>query len=184
MGLTGYYQRPTIQGDTLIFIYEDDLWMRDLSSQTTAAIRLTANPGRALDPHLSPDGKHLAYTSQDEGHPEVYVTHIEEMEPRRLTYLGEDTRCIGWSRDGANVLFATSAGSPFNRMFRLAQVPAEGGLPSLSISVQQRISVTHPSRAASSDATLGTPLAGSATGVEQPARSGSIQRRPASSRHC
>ena len=129
MGLTGYYQRPTIHRDTLVFLYEDDLWLYDLKSSRTEAIRLTANPGRASDPHLSPDGLYLAYTSLDEGHPEVYVTHLEDMEPRRLTYLGEDTRCVGWSRDGEHVLFTTSAGSPFRRMFRLAQVPAEGGPP-------------------------------------------------------
>lgn len=129
MGLIGYYQRPTIQGDTLVFIYEDDLWLRDLGSESVLAYRLTANPGRALDPHLSPDGKYLAYTSLDEGQPEIYVTHLEQMEPRRLTYLGEDTRCIGWSRDGEHILFTTSAGSPFTRVFHLGQVPRDGGPP-------------------------------------------------------
>lgn len=129
MGLTGYYQRPTICGDKLIFVYEDDLWLKDLSEKSTHALRLTANPGRASDPHLSPDGQMVAYTSLDEGHPEIYVTRLDEMEPRRLTYLGEDTRCVGWSRDGRSVLFTTSAGSPFRRIFQLAQVPAEGGPP-------------------------------------------------------
>ena len=127
MGLTGYYQRPTICGDKLVFIYEDDLWIKDLKSSSTLASRLTSNPGRANDPQLSPDGCYLAYTSLDEGHPEIYVTHLDEMEPRRLTYLGEDTRCVGWSRDGQHVLFTTNAGNPFGRIFQLAQVSKDGG---------------------------------------------------------
>lgn len=129
MGLTGYYQRPTVQGDKLVFIFEDDLWLRDLSGRSPVAHRLTSNPGRASDPHLSPDGNFLAYTGGDEGHPEIYVTHLDDMEPRRLTYLGEDTRCLGWNREGTHILFVTSAGAPFSRLFRLAKVSPLGGPP-------------------------------------------------------
>lgn len=129
MALKGYYQRPTICGDLLVFLFEDDLWLKDLSSVSPLASRLTSNPGRASDPFLSPDGRFLAYTSLDEGHPEIYVTELDQMEPRRLTYLGEDTRCVGWSRDGRHILFTTSAGSPFNRIFQLAQVSPHGGPP-------------------------------------------------------
>lgn len=129
MALQGYYQRPTICGDHLVFLFEDDLWLKDLSSRSPLAVRLTSNPGRASDPHLSPDGRFLAYTSLDEGHPEIYVTELDIMEPRRLTYLGEDTRCVGWTRDGRHILFTTSAGSPFNRIFQLARVSPFGGPP-------------------------------------------------------
>lgn len=114
-------------GDTLVFMFEDDLWLRDLSSSSSHAYRLTANPGRSSDPQLSPDGQHLAFTSLDEGTPEIYVTRLDEMEPQRLTYLGDDTRCVGWTRDGQNILFTTCAGAPFNRIFQLAQVAKDGG---------------------------------------------------------
>jgi tricorn protease len=127
MTFLGYYQRPTICGETLVFMFEDDLWLRDLSSSSSHAYRLTANPGRSSDPQLSPDGQHLAFTSLDEGNPEVYATRLDEMEPQRLTYLGDDTRCVGWSRDGQQILFTTNAGAPFSRIFQLAQVPRQGG---------------------------------------------------------
>lgn len=127
MTFTGYYQRPTLCGETLVFMFEDDMWLRDLSSPSSHAYRLTANPGRSSDPQLSPDGQHLAFTSLDEGNPEVYVTRLDEMEPQRLTYLGDDTRCVGWSRDGSNIIFTTNAGAPFSRIFLLAQVPRNGG---------------------------------------------------------
>ncbi len=127
MTFTGYYQRPTLMGDTLVFVYEDDLWLTELKKGAVTAYRLTANPGRANDPQLCPDGQHLAFTSLDEGHPEVFVTRLDEMEPQRLTYLGEDTRCVGWTRDGSEVLFATNAGNPFSRIFKLASVHRDGG---------------------------------------------------------
>lgn len=127
MTFTGYYQRPTLMGETLVFVYEDDLWLTELKKGAVTAYRLTANPGRANDPQLCPDGQHLAFTSLDEGHPEVFVTRLDEMEPQRLTYLGEDTRCVGWTRDGSEVLFATNAGNPFSRIFKLASVHRDGG---------------------------------------------------------
>ena len=127
MTFLGYYQRPTLHAETLVFMFEDDLWLRDLSSSSSHAYRLTANPGRSSDPQLSPNGEHLAFTSLDEGNPEVYVTRLDEMEPQRLTYLGDDTRCVGWSRDGSNIIFTTNAGSPFGRIFQLAEVPRDGG---------------------------------------------------------
>lgn len=129
MGLNGYYQRPTISGNKIVFVYEDDLWLKNVADKDPNATRLTSNPGRASDPQLSPDGKFLAYTSLDEGHPEIYVTDLDTLEPKRLTYLGEDTRCVGWSRDGKNILFVTSAGNPFSRIFQLAEIPLEGGPP-------------------------------------------------------
>jgi tricorn protease len=127
MTFIGYYQRPSLSGDTLVFMFEDDLWLRDLSSSSSHAYRLTANPGRSSDPQLSPDGQHLAFTSLDEGTPEIYATRLDEMEPQRLTYLGDDTRCVGWTRDGSSIIFTTNAGAPFNRIFQLAQVHREGG---------------------------------------------------------
>lgn len=127
MSFIGYYQRPTIWNDTLVFAFEDDLWLRDLSSASSHAYRLTASPGRSTDPQLSPDGNHLAYTSLDEGSPEIYQTGIEAMEPQRLTYLGEDTRCVGWSRNGADIIFTSNAGAAFARIFSLAKVSRKGG---------------------------------------------------------
>ena len=127
MALQGYYQRPTIRGSKLVFLFEEDLWLRDLDSKSGTAFRLTSSPGRLNDPHLSPNGNWIAYTSLEEGQAEIYVTRVDDLIPRRLTFLGADTRCVGWSRDGSEVIFTTSSGSPFPRVLNLAKVPLNGG---------------------------------------------------------
>ena len=129
MSSPGYYQRPTLHGDTVVFTCEDDLWSVPVSGGV--ASRVTANPGRQSDPHYSPDGRWLAFTSRDEGPPEVFVLDTTNWESRRLTFLGGDTRATGWSRDSRRVIFATNAGAPFGRVFQLGSVPVEGGLTEL-----------------------------------------------------
>ncbi|MDH5422866.1 MAG: hypothetical protein OEY55_13775, partial [Acidimicrobiia bacterium] len=67
--IAGYYRHPTISGDTIVFVSEDDLWSVDTVGGV--ARRLTANPGSVTFPRLSPDGSQLAFTSKDEGQLDV-----------------------------------------------------------------------------------------------------------------
>ena len=57
---SGYYRHPTVSGDTVVFVCEDDLWAVDVAGGR--ARRLTANPGRITFPSFSPDGKSLLFT--------------------------------------------------------------------------------------------------------------------------
>ena len=130
MAEQGYYRFPTIHDDTIVFVSEDDLWTVPLSGGL--ARRLTANPGRATHPYLSPDGSLLAYTGREEGTPEVYVMPAEGGPARRLTYLGADTWVAGWHPDGQSVLMASNTAQPIDRMYALYALPANGeGLPRL-----------------------------------------------------
>jgi tricorn protease len=43
MGELGYYLHPTISGDKIVFVAEDDLW--SVGVEGGPAHRLTANPG-------------------------------------------------------------------------------------------------------------------------------------------
>ena len=46
---------------------------------------------------------------------------------RRLTWLGANTRTVGWTRDGSGILFQSNAARPFARDQHLHAVPAAGG---------------------------------------------------------
>ncbi|NTV62024.1 MAG: peptidase, partial [Oscillochloris sp.] len=126
----GYYRFPTIYRDSLVFVCEDDLW--SIETIGGVARRLTANPGEALRPAISPDGELLAFTGRDEGGPEVYVMSAIGGPSRRLTFLGaQRTQVVGWSPDGSEIIFSSEAGQPFAGMPHLFAVPHLGGEPRL-----------------------------------------------------
>lgn len=126
--IQGYYRFPTIHGDSVVFVCEDDLWA--VSAAGGVARRLTASPGDAIRPALSPDGALLAFTGYDEGSPEVYVMPAAGGPARRITFLGAaGTMVAGWSPDGSEVLFSSAAGQPFFRQSTLFAVPHQGGEP-------------------------------------------------------
>ena len=82
----GYYRYPSIAGDRILYVCEDDLW--SASVQGGAAARLTVSFGTCSFPRFSPDGAWIAFVSTDEGNPELYVMPAHGGEPQRLTFLG------------------------------------------------------------------------------------------------
>ncbi len=128
--MQGYYHKPTLWRDRVVFVCEDDLW--EVPASGGLARRLTSNPGRVSDPWLSPDGAWLACTCRDEGHSEVHVMPAGGGAIRRLTFLGAETAVAGWTPDSQQILFATTAGQPFRRSTVLGKVPRQGG-PSLTL---------------------------------------------------
>jgi len=125
MNQAGYYRYPTLSGNRVVFVCEDDLWTVPLTGGT--AVRLTANLGEVRHPVLSPDGSLLAFTGREEGHPEVYVMPATGGEATRLTFTG-NASVVGWTIDG-RIVFCSSATQPFFRMPRLYAIDPEGGLP-------------------------------------------------------
>ena len=106
-----YLRFPSVRSDALAFVADDDVWL--VSSAGGVARRLTRDHAPASYPRLSPDGSLLAYTSQRDGIPEVYVVDTSGGEVLRLTYLADRfTRTIGWTEDG-RVLVITAAAEPF-----------------------------------------------------------------------
>ena len=124
---SGYYRFPSIHGDRVVFVCEDDLWTVPIAGGT--AIRLTANLGEVTHPVLSPDGQQLAFIGREEGNAEVYVMPAEGGSARRLTFLGASTKVVGWSQNGQSIIFASDAGEPFRRLRQLYRLSAAGGLP-------------------------------------------------------
>jgi len=123
----GYYRHPTIHGDRVLFVCEDDLWSVPVDGGI--ARRLTASPGRITFPVLSPDGTQVAFTGQDDGPNEVYVMDAEGGTPRRLTWLGSLTQTVGWRPDGKAVLLASDWRQFRMGFVHLHAVPSAGGQP-------------------------------------------------------
>jgi len=121
----GYYRHPTIHGETIVFVTEDDLW--SVPATGGAARRLTATPGACLFPVLSPDGSRVAFSGRDEGPMEIYAMATAGGPATRLTWLGGASIALGWSPDGSEILFASDWRRPFMKEQMLAAVPASGG---------------------------------------------------------
>ncbi len=122
----GYYRYPTIAHDRIVFVCEDDLWSVPASGGT--ASRLTVSFGTCATPRLSPDGERLAFTSNDEGNPEVYVMPAGGGQPQRLTFLGSTTaQVMGWSADGREIYFVSNAGAWFEGETFARAVALESG---------------------------------------------------------
>lgn len=117
---------PAVHGDMVVFSYAGDLWVAKTSGGM--ARRLTSHPGLEIRPHISDDGKTVAFTGQYDGPPNIYTIPIDGGEPKRLTYDIETDSCIGWTPSG-DVAYASVAGNFINRQQRLWTVDVKGGLP-------------------------------------------------------
>ncbi|MBK6767719.1 MAG: PD40 domain-containing protein [Ardenticatenales bacterium] len=125
MAEQGYYRYPTVHDDVLIFTSEDDLWRA--SVRGGPAHRLTAGQAMASEPALSPDGRQVAYVGREEGGPEVYRMPSGGGRVERLTFMGADAHVLGWTPDGAGIVFSSNAAQPFPALYRAHVVPADGG---------------------------------------------------------
>jgi tricorn protease len=128
MHTPSYLRHPTLHGNTLVFVSDDDLWQ--VGTQGGLARRLTAGLSEPSTPCLSPDGKWLAFVGRDEQHPEVYLMPAEGGDARRMTWLGPDVMVRGWTPQG-HILFVTTHGQPFFRNYRAFTLDPAGGAPQL-----------------------------------------------------
>jgi tricorn protease len=123
----GFYRYPTIGNGVVVFASEGDLWRVPVTGGT--AVRLTAYEGEERFPHISPDGRWVAFTAQYEGNDDVYIMPISGGEPRRLTWHPAADQAIGWTDDG-KVLFRSRRDTPHGD-FRVYVLEPKGGIPSL-----------------------------------------------------
>jgi tricorn protease len=121
-----YLRQPTLHGDTVVFVSDDDLWR--VSTAGGPALRLTTGLGEAATPQLSPCGRWLAFTGRDEQHAEVWLMPAAGGTPRRLTWLGAELAVRGFTPEG-RIVFTSNHGQPFFRNWHAFTLALEGGLP-------------------------------------------------------
>ncbi|MEC7290171.1 MAG: peptidase S41, partial [Pseudomonadota bacterium] len=101
----GYYQTPALNGDTLVFSSEGDLWRAQVDGGT--AIRLTTHAELETSPVLSPDGTWIAFEASYDGPTEIYLMPVTGGTPKRLTHEGGGVSVRGWL-DNGRVLYRTT----------------------------------------------------------------------------
>jgi tricorn protease len=99
----GYYRFPAINGQTIVFTAEGDLW--ETGIEGGMARRLTSHPGEETHAAFSPDGKTIAFSANYEGPTEVYTMPATGGLPSRRTF-ENNANVMGWTPDG-KILYAT-----------------------------------------------------------------------------
>ncbi|MBR2648991.1 MAG: PD40 domain-containing protein [Sediminibacterium sp.] len=130
---TRLLRQPDISATQIVFAYGADLWISDLDGSNL--IRLTSTPAVEMEPHFSPDGKWIAFTSNRSGSNAVYVVSSKGGEATRLTWHPANSIARGWSVDGKNILYSCERETAPTPHMRLWSVPATGG-PSKLLSKQ------------------------------------------------
>ena len=122
---TRLLRQPTISERQVAFTYGADIWVADRTGG--AARRLTSTPAVEANPHFSPDGKFIAFTSNRSGTTQVYVVPVEGGEPTRLTWYPAPSFARGWTPDGSRVLYSSLRETAPVGYARLWTVPRTGG---------------------------------------------------------
>lgn len=137
MSTHGYYRFPTINGDRIVFVADDDLWT--VNTGGGPARRLTAGHGPMSRPTLTPDGRTLYLVSQDGGEPDLYRMDADGGPMERLTYSGGIRRVAGFHPDG-RVVVASGVRSALRGVPELFFVGPGGTLESLRLGPASSIS--------------------------------------------
>lgn len=130
---TRLLRQPSISAGNIAFTYGSDIWVTDLMGQNLK--RITSTAAVESDPHFSPDGNWIAFTSNRAGGNAVYIVSKDGGTPTRLTWHPSGATARGWTPDGKRVLYASTkdtAPTPYNQLWTVA---VTGG-PSTRISGQ------------------------------------------------
>lgn len=119
-------KQPALSAQHLAFVYAGNLWLSDPDGQHPRP--LTTGGGSVSAPAFSPDGQHLAYSSNESGSYSVYTVPVGGGSPRRLTFHPGDDLVRGWTPDG-RLLFASARETVTARVQRLYTLEPAGGHP-------------------------------------------------------
>ena len=123
---SGYFRSPSISGDRVVFLTEDDIW--SVARTGGIARRLTSNLGPIGRTVISPKGDFIAYTGTEEANSEVYVMPADGGPSQRRTYLGGNTQMRGWTPKG-QIVFISDAKQALRGDYGLYLVGPESGEP-------------------------------------------------------
>lgn len=99
---------PSLSPDAkeVYFTYDSDIWK--VATNGGAAMRITALEGEEKNPKVSPDGKWLAFTSNQYGNDDVFLLSLETGEITQLTYHQAADTVESWSWDSKTIYFTSN----------------------------------------------------------------------------
>ncbi|WP_079243556.1 S41 family peptidase [Chryseobacterium indologenes] len=98
-------------GKTAYFSYDGDIWKAD--SNGGNASRITALDGEEINPRLSPDGKWLAFSSNQYGNYDVYVMPAGGGTIKQLTFHTGRDEMESWAWDSKTIYFTSTRNNNF-----------------------------------------------------------------------
>ncbi len=126
---TRLLRQPTVNDTHVAFTYGGDIWISELNAPN--AKRLTSTAAVEKDPHFSPDGKTIAFTSNRSGSDAIYIVSVKGGDAKRLTWHPSASRARGWTPDGKKVLYSSSRDSAPSGFDRLWTISVDGGPASM-----------------------------------------------------
>ncbi len=103
-----FLSNPAISpdGQTVFFSFEGDLWR--VPSTGGNAVRITAMAGYESSPRVSPDGKWIAFTSDQFGNADVFLLPLNGGEIKQLTWHSANDNVDSWSWDSKFIYFTST----------------------------------------------------------------------------
>ncbi len=102
--------RPGMSSTQLVFVSDRDgaseLYMVDFDGENLT--RLTNEESLILSPTVSPDGKHVCYTSYKNNNPDLYVLSLESKQSENLAMFAGLNFAADWSPDGRTLAVTLS----------------------------------------------------------------------------
>ena len=126
---TRLLRQPSISDSHITFVYGGDIWVTELGQ--SQAVRITSTPAIESDPHFSPDGQTIAFTSNRAGTASVYTVSVNGGSVNRLTWHPSPVITRGWTPNGEHVLYASSRETAPLEFNRLWTISVNGGAPVL-----------------------------------------------------